>query len=388
MEETYSSYSTPPRPPPLPPPSHPVSILVPSRPLAPPPVAARVLLFATAAAATLQDGDLVVTPEFIASINRERPTWTAGVNEKFLNATLRDVKRLLGTRVGTPEQKAKFAALPNVVAVADAIPATFNATAAWPKCASIIGNVRDQSDCGCCWAFGSTESFNDRLCIVHGYMKLLSPQDTCSCCNSNHGCSSGGCDGGFTEDAANYFTKTGLVTGDNNPTVGSGSSCFPYQLKQCDHHEGGPYPACPSICSPGECSTPACPADKADAKCSEAGYTANSWAKDKHFSTKAYSVSGVAAIQTDIMTNGPVSAAFTVYSDFLTYKSGVYVKTSGATPLGGHAVKILGWGVEGGQDYWLVDNSWNSYWGDRGYFKILRGTNECGIESDIVTVSV
>jgi cathepsin B len=91
---------------------------------------------------------------------------------------------------------------------------------------------------------------------------------------------------------------------------------------------------------------------------------------------------------TDIVNNGPVSAAFTVYSDFLTYKSGVYSKTSGATPLGGHAVKILGYGTEGGQDYWLVDNSWNSYWGDRGYFKIMKGSNECGIESDVVTVEV
>ena len=34
--------------------------------------------------------------------------------------------------------------------------------------------------------------------------------------------------------------------------------------------------------------------------------------------------------------------------------------------LGGHAIKILGWGVEGGVDYWLVANSWNSDWGDKG----------------------
>ena len=224
------------------------------------------------------------------------------------------------------------------------------------------------------------------MCIVHGYKSLLSPQDTCSCCNSNHGCSSGGCDGGYTEDAANYFTKTGLVTGGNNPTVGTGSSCFPYQLAQCDHHEGGPYPGCPSICSPGECATPACPVD-AGKGCSESGY-ATAWAADKHFSVKAYGVSGVTAIMTDIVTNGPVSAAFTVYDDFLTYKSGVYVKSQGASALGGHAVKILGYGTEGGQDYWLVDNSWNQFWGDNGYFKILRGVNECGIESDIVTVQV
>lgn len=52
--------------------------------------------------------------------------------------------------------------------------------------------------------------------------------------------------------------------------------------------------------------------------------------------------------------------------------------------MGGHAVKILGWGVEEGTPYWLCANSWNSDWGDKGFFKILRGENECGIETGIV----
>jgi cathepsin B len=322
----------------------------------------------------------------IESINARNLGWTAGINSKFINATKADVKRLLGTRVGTPEQIAKYNALPVVTYAADAIPATFNATSAWSQCSNIIGHIRDQSDCGSCWAHGSTESFNDRMCIVHNYTKLLSVADTNSCCNGNHGCSSGGCDGGFTEDACNYFVTTGLVTGDDNPSTGTGSSCLPYSLKMCDHHEGGPYPLCPSICSPGECTTPKCPADVGKG-CSEAKY-GTAWAKDKHFAKKAYTVQGVAAIQTDIMTNGPVSASFTVYDDFLTYKSGVYQKSPGATPDGGHAVRIYGWGTEGGKDYWLVANSWNNYWGDFGSFKILRGVNECGIESDIVTVTV
>jgi cathepsin B len=83
------------------------------------------------------------------------------------------------------------------------------------------------------------------------------------------------------------------------------------------------------------------------------------------------------------MTHGPVEAAFTVYSDFMNYKSGVYKHTTG-TEEGGHAVKILGWGVENGEDYWLVANSWSTSWGMDGYFKILKGVNECGIESQIV----
>ena len=51
-------------------------------------------------------------------------------------------------------------------AAADDIPASFDAREAFPECASIIGRVRDQSDCGSCWAFASTESFNDRRCIA------------------------------------------------------------------------------------------------------------------------------------------------------------------------------------------------------------------------------
>ena len=50
--------------------------------------------------------------------------------------------------------------------------------------------------------------------------------------------------------------------------------------------------------------------------------------------------------------------------------------------MGGHAVKVLGYGVENGVKYWLCANSWNEEWGDQGYFKILRGNDECGIESE------
>ena len=82
------------------------------------------------------------------------------------------------------------------------------------------------------------------------------------------------------------------------------------------------------------------------------------------------------------MTNGPVEAAFTVYADFPSYKSGVYQHVTGGQ-LGGHAIKILGWGVENNTKYWLVANSWNEDWGDKGFFKILRGKNECGIEGGV-----
>ena len=72
------------------------------------------------------------------------------------------------------------------------------------------------------------------------------------------------------------------------------------------------------------------------------------------------------------MTNGPVEAAYTVYEDFYNYKSGVYVHTSGRQ-LGGHAVRILGWGVSGSTPYWLVANSWNTDWVGTGKMLLSMG---------------
>merc|ERR1719335_2170228 len=82
------------------------------------------------------------------------------------------------------------------------------------------------------------------------------------------------------------------------------------------------------------------------------------------------------------MKYGPVAAGMTVYSDFENYVSGVYHRTT-STELGGHAIKIVGWGVENGTKYWKVQNSWNPYWGEKGFFRIVRGKNECGIEDQV-----
>ena len=46
-----------------------------------------------------------------------------------------------------------------------------------------------------------------------------------------------------------------------------------------------------------------------------------------------------------------------------------------------HCVKIIGWGEEDGVPYWLIANSWNVYWGENGFFRILRGNNTCGVEN-------
>jgi cathepsin B len=187
-----------------------------------------------------------------------------------------------------------------------------------------------------------------------------------SCCTS---CGDG-CDGGDPGAAWDWYERTGVVSGD---LYGDNSYCQPYKLAPCDHHTTGKYSPCPAVVP-----TPAC-----ENKCNSR-YTTHDYKSDKRVATDSYRVSSkVAAIQTEIFNHGPVEVAFTVYEDFLAYKSGVYQHTTGSA-LGGHAVKMMGWGTENGVDYWLVANSWNEDWGDQGTFKILRGRDECGIEDDVV----
>lgn len=71
-----------------------------------------------------------------------------------------------------------------------------------------------------------------------------------------------------------------------------------------------------------------------------------------------------------------------MYKSFMSYKTGVYQKHFWEIiPEGGHAVKIVGWGTENGTPYWKVANSWNTNWGEDGFFKIKRGSDQCGMET-------
>jgi len=305
----------------------------------------------------------VVTQALINEINSAQTTWKAG-STKFMSWPESSIKNLMGVLPGYAERHKLLTPIDHVVP--NDLPANFDARTQWANCPS-IGEVRDQGSCGSCWAFGAVEAMTDRVCIVSQGAKNahISAEDLLSCCSE---CGFG-CDGGFPEAAWAYYKSDGLVTGGNYNTK---QGCEPYTIKSCDHHVNGTMPPCGP-----EQPTPPCAK-----KCIDS-YSIP-FAQDKHYGSTVYSVRAEETqIETEIFKNGPVEAAFTVYADFLPYKSGVYQHTTGGV-LGGHAVKILGWGVEGSTPYWLVANSWNEDWGDKGFFKILRGSNECGIESGIV----
>jgi cathepsin B len=294
----------------------------------------------------------VVTDELISTINSQQSLWVASKDSPMADLERSEFKKLLGVDLTRPLAHLPQKTFPPNTA---APPTAFDSRTNWPQCVTMT-QIRDQSDCGSCWAFGAVEAMSDRECIFNKKTNLpLSAEDMNSCSGT-----CGSCNGGQPSCAWNYFVRTGVVS----------EQCYPYSLPGCDHHIANSSNPCPE----NEYPTPPC-------KKTCTGDPSLNWNTDKHKGAKAYEVHGETAIMTEIQTNGPCETTFSVYDDFLSYTSGIYKHVSGAYD-GGHAVKIIGWGVDSsGTKYWIVANSWNVHWGEAGFFRILKGVDECGIEN-------
>ena len=301
--------------------------------------------------------------------------WEAHLSPKWAGATLGDAAKLMGV-LNDATNEHVLEAREFTQAELDAVPTEFD----WrtdpraAKCPS-LKEIRDQANCGSCWAFGSTEAMTDRMCIAsNGTVTThLSAQDVTSCDKLGDM----GCSGGIPSSVYSYWALSGIVDGGN---YGDKSGCWSYQLEPCAHHvNSSKYPACPDEVRAPKCARK-CESEDKD------------WTKAKVKGEKGYSVcqqgelEGTCAVKmaADIYQNGPITGMFFVKQDFLAYKSGVYEPKLLSPPLGGHAIKIMGFGTEDGKDYWLVANSWNEDWGDDGYFKIIRGKNACQIEDPVI----
>jgi cathepsin B len=267
-----------------------------------------------------------------------KASWKAKAHKQFEGKTLEHVRGMLGTFLPIRETLH----IPRETTPANApVPKSFDARTKWPKC---IGKIRDQQQCGSCWAFSGAEALGDRFCIAtNGSMNsILSPQYILSCDQTDYGCN-----GGYLSNEWTFLSTVGTTTDDCSPYVSG----------------GGDVPQCPTTCQDGS----AIKLYKADPK-----------------TVKLFDPSNLEAVQQDIATYGSVQMGFNVYQDFFTYSSGVYRHLSGGLA-GGHAVKYVGWGVDSasGLPYWIAANSWGESWGNNGFFWILRGSNECDCESQI-----
>jgi cathepsin X len=97
-------------------------------------------------------------------------------------------------------------------------------------------------------------------------------------------------------------------------------------------------------------------------------------------------LSGELAMMKEILRGGPITCGVACSNEFTyEYKAGILEDKTGFMDID-HDVEVVGWGEEDGVKYWHVRNSWGTYWGMNGFFKIVRGKNNLGIEADCAFV--
>ncbi|CAH1110392.1 unnamed protein product [Psylliodes chrysocephalus] len=242
------------------------------------------------------------------------------------------------------------------------IPESFDARTNWPECSKLISEI---ADCGACdteWAVAVASAASDRRCIASGgsLQVPVSAANLMSCCTQ--------C-GGDMKKAWNYWAKNGIVTGGRYQ---SDLGCIPYTASMCDHF----YQVRETECFNQFCIQPECTGTCATK--SGLNYTNEL----TYGESRAETFETVEDIQREILQNGPVTASIEKFVDFPFYREGIYYHASGKS-IGGHSLRLLGWGTENNEAYWIAANAWNEDWGEKGIIRIRRGVNECNIESGV-----
>lgn len=284
--------------------------------------------------------------------------------------------------------------------ILEMLPKEFKGQEIWKD---FLSPVKNQGKCGGCWAFASTSVLADKFNIQSlGRHKInLSPVRSIVCELEGHfqdlartnnlqdiidietsGLISSSCYGNTLINAFRFLYLFGA----------SDDKCTPYSLdgtrfdKLKEFQDGNRLPTCDLITSRWR---DMCIDHTLDLK------TGNQFGTPSRLYRflNIYAVPGTLAqggdesqIRASIYHWGPVATGFTVYPDFYTFdpKKSIYKWNGQGSPVGGHAVEIVGWGEENGVKFWWIKNSWGKEWGLDGYFKFIRGVNECELEGNVV----
>ncbi|CAL8122206.1 unnamed protein product [Orchesella dallaii] len=263
-------------------------------------------------------------------------SWQAGLENELLGMSREDFQGILKVQPPAPESRANESENSIGSSRAKRQTTTLPASIDW-RTKGAVTPVKNQGNCGSCWAFTATGALEGRIFQKTGKLPNLSEQNLVDCATNvnGQGCCSG-CDGGWMTDAYDYVK---INTGIN------GNATYPYETKQltCRY--------------------------KSTAKAGTAtGYVYT--AEDDENDLKKAVAAGVVATAIDA-------------TELQAYVSGVFKCTKFEAL--NHGVLIVGYGTDASLgDYWLVKNSWGTGWGEKGYIRIARGKgypDSCGIAS-------
>jgi cathepsin X len=201
--------------------------------------------------------------------------------------------------------------------------------------------------CGSCWAMATASAMSDRIRLLRNraYPDVqISPQVLVNCAAPQPD----GCQGGDPTQASEWIYQNGVTE----------NACTNYYAK-----------------------AEACTSEWICRDCQPGGGACTAVANPPLFRITGYGrVNGTQNMMQEIYQRGPIACTIAVTEEFEAYTGGVFKDTTGAMGLD-HEIEVIGWGTDNGADYWVGRNSWGTYWGEHGWFRLIRGVDNLGIES-------
>lgn len=214
-------------------------------------------------------------------------------------------------------------------------------------------HIRNQGDCGSCWAIAASTVLEGHTEIYRGSPRTFSAQQIVECTpNPRHCGGDGGCKGATAELAMDWVLKNG-----------------------CAEAADIPYTAQDAVCPETTSSTAA---------------MAQILADDSHPGASSFGMTGWETLPKNeygplvhaLAEKGPVAVSVAADTWF-SYESGIF-NGCGKDAVIDHAVVAMGYGEEAGRKYWLIQNSWGQDWGEKGHIRLERheGGDYCGMNND------
>jgi len=262
------------------------------------------------------------------------------------------------TANATFEQEVITAPLPHTYLRPEDIPAQHD----WRNVAGVDYTTWNKNQhiphyCGSCWAQATTSALSDRISILRkgAWPSVdLAPQALINCMPFPL---SLGCHGGNPAFAYIYMHHFGVPDQTCQAYTAQNGKCEP--LGFCED------------CSPTNQTGPE------DGACKKVENPAMWYAGDHG------GVSGIDKMKAEIFARGPIECGIDATDGFEAYTGGIYSEKKIFAKIN-HAISIAGWGIENGTEYWIGRNSWGTYWGEQGWFRIKTGGDNLSVETNCV----